>query len=264
MPRRPSKEGWQAITFATLRDLQWHRVGELFEAVRAQIPLHFAMRHAVRLCPDREPPSPGRAYWLLFQACLSEIGVESGSPGSQRKWTDKVRLRYVRNRRCEHCGGPVIKSGWTSKLRVTCLACEAAPTEPSPLSEYEQALPGYLAEVQRRIRDIEAMVARGPPKAEGPRLEVLYPRFKEARDQTRSAAAQHRQRGATDLARAELLYKAARPHHGSEGWTADRALATAQARFNGDPLLGVSPRVARRAWAVARQKLSGKAGKQRR
>src|SRR4029077_9874198 len=128
--------GWQADMFAKLRDREWHQVGDLYEEVATRIPLHHAMRHAMRQSSRRGTealPATTAARWGLFIETLGHIGVETDGPRG-RKWTHHVRLRYVRDRVCDHCGGPVSKAVWASKSLVTCLACTGG-TKPAPAPE---------------------------------------------------------------------------------------------------------------------------------
>jgi hypothetical protein len=127
---------WQTAIFLKLRDREWHQLGALFEQVETQIPLHLAMRRAMNPARGRsELPTATEARWVMFRDMVSMTGVETSGDQSRFKWTDKVRLRYVADRVCEDCRGPVIKAGWTSGrgkygMRVICLACEAGADQP--------------------------------------------------------------------------------------------------------------------------------------
>jgi hypothetical protein len=125
---------WQAQTFERLRDREWYKLGDLFEAVQAQIPLHTAMRHVMQAHYGRvELPANSEARWRLFLQAIGTIGVESNGNPRRRLYIDCVRMRYVAGRTCDHCAGPVIKAGWQSRTLVACLACEApAPEVPAP------------------------------------------------------------------------------------------------------------------------------------
>jgi hypothetical protein len=122
--------GWQAEVFARLRDRQWHKLGELFEAVEQQIPLHYAMRYVMHPGRSRtrtEMPVNSVARWEYFLSTVGTIGIESDGDPCKRKWSDHARLRYVADQVCGDCGGPVIKATWAAHHSVACLACEAAP-----------------------------------------------------------------------------------------------------------------------------------------
>ncbi len=140
------KDSWQSRTYQRLRDRGWYRVGDLFEAIKTEIPLHLAMRATMNASRGlTELPDGTTARWRKFLICLSHIGVEtSGNPHSF-KWQDVVRLRYVDGRACEDCGGPVIKRSWATGRctvdrapQVACLACEAAAEVPQTI--FEEAL----------------------------------------------------------------------------------------------------------------------------
>jgi len=145
--------GWQADTFARLRDREWHRIGDLFEAVEAQIPLHIAMRHAMRQSKrlDGAMPANSTARWEVFQQTLGTIGVECERLRN-RKWADEVRLRHVDGRVCGECGGPVIKSRWSARptlnnSAITCLACEHPKPAETPIPAPAPKRPVELPEV---------------------------------------------------------------------------------------------------------------------
>lgn len=139
---------WQADIFARLRDREWHHLGELFEMVQERIPLHTAMRHAMlRRKPD-DFPANGTARWELFLQTLRIIQVESDGDPKHRRYTDRVRLKYVAGKSCAACAGPVIKTGWASHDHVTCLACTAPPVQVPPPVYREKPMPEYRA---RRI-----------------------------------------------------------------------------------------------------------------
>jgi hypothetical protein len=133
---------WQDKVFDRLRDREWHEIGPLFEEIEEQIPLHFAMRHAVREGrADRDNlPNSGAARWRYFLHCLGVIGVEraDGNRAQPWKWSEKVQLRYLPGKTCPDCDGPVLKATWSSKTptRYTCLACvppmAAAVVIPTP------------------------------------------------------------------------------------------------------------------------------------
>jgi len=154
--------GWQADIFAKLRDREWHLAGDLYQEVETRIPLHIAMRHAMRRTKrqgSEELPANSTARWELFIGTLAHIGVETDGRPRGRKWTDHVRLRYVRDRVCEHCGGPVIKASWQARSKVKCLACEAPPKPipepvpapmPVPAPPPPQAPPLQLQELYQR------------------------------------------------------------------------------------------------------------------
>jgi hypothetical protein len=139
---------WQAKIFDRLRNRGWHQLGELFESVEADIPLHIAMRHAMQPHYGRvELPANSEARWRLFLATVANIGIESDG-GKKRIWTDRVRLRYVANRMCDLCNGPVIRATWQARSRVACLACQppapkiSAPIAPQPVVVTTTPRPG--------------------------------------------------------------------------------------------------------------------------
>ena len=124
---------WQAELFQRLRDREWHRLGDLFEAFQHRIPLHFAMRHVMQPCYGRtELPANSEARWRCFLTNIANVGIESTGAGNRRKYTDMVRLKYVAGRRCGACGGPVIRASFSARERVACLACEARTRRPAP------------------------------------------------------------------------------------------------------------------------------------
>jgi hypothetical protein len=97
---------------------QWMLAGELFDEVRIDIPLHIAMRQAMR---QRQrtgvPPAPAIAQWMLFAHGLRTMGCIDREPcglttGSGRKndwrYPDRIRLQPVADMACETCGGPMI------------------------------------------------------------------------------------------------------------------------------------------------------------
>lgn len=137
---------WQTLTYLRLRGTGpegaggrgWHRIGALFEAVEAEIPLHLAMRVAMQPGRGRtELPTNSEARWVKFLNGLSAIGVETSGERGAFKWQDEVRLRYVADRACPQCGGPVIKAGWQARHTVACLACDS----PAPVPVEVPAVP---------------------------------------------------------------------------------------------------------------------------
>lgn len=135
--------GWQADIFERLRDREWHHLGELFEMVETEIPLHHAMRAAMQESRGRtEMPNIYTARWDKFRLVLSSIGVETSGNSKRRKLNDQVRLRYVPGRTCAQCAGPVIKATWTARRDVVCLHCNPpvlASFTAAPVSREEPA-----------------------------------------------------------------------------------------------------------------------------
>jgi hypothetical protein len=71
-----------------------------------------------------------------------------------------------------------------------------------------------------------------------------------------AAPSSRRQKGATDQARADLLYEAARAHAGADAWSTDLALAEARKQFPKNPLFAAqSIRTFSAAWVIARNRL---------
>jgi hypothetical protein len=125
---------WQAQIYERLHDREWHKLGDLFEAVEARIPLHHAMRHAMQATFRRvEFPPNSEARWRLFLSTISTIGIESDGNPRRRLYTDQVRLHYVAGHTCEHCDGPVIRASWSSPKSVVCLACATPTAVPVPV-----------------------------------------------------------------------------------------------------------------------------------
>jgi hypothetical protein len=81
-------------------------LGPLFNEVKEQIPLHYAMRYASRLY-GTDKVSGDKAQWLYFTNVVSLLGVErNSSPRAGYAYIDHVRLRAVPGRTCDTCGGP--------------------------------------------------------------------------------------------------------------------------------------------------------------
>jgi hypothetical protein len=129
---KPAKS-WRQTLFESLRDRQWHRVGDLFDAVEKDIPVHFAMRRVMRGKPEcTELPIIFEARRRAFETTLSSIGVEGETADGRSRgfdWNARIRLAYLSGRSCGGCGGPVIRTGWSSVRSVACPAC-AAPSPP--------------------------------------------------------------------------------------------------------------------------------------
>jgi hypothetical protein len=118
---------WQTLVYKKLRNRDWFTVGVLFEEVEAEIPLHKATRWylAQPRNKDKPIPSSSEARWRYFRYDLSRIGVEREPYNKYRiDWNDKVRLSYVNGKSCPDCGGPVIRSTWSTARHTICLACE--------------------------------------------------------------------------------------------------------------------------------------------
>jgi hypothetical protein len=171
--------GWQAEVFARLRDRQWHKIGDLFEAVEQEIPLHYAMRHTMQ--PGRrqraEMPVNSVARWDYFLSVLSSIGIEGDGDPHKRKWSDHARLRYVADRVCEACGGPVIRATWTGK-QIACLACEAAAAVPREFAPAKEVQIVVVDDPVRPISEkvqVPAIAMQAPMPAPGkPSLAWVY------------------------------------------------------------------------------------------
>jgi hypothetical protein len=126
---------WQQHVFDRLKDREWHTLGDLFEQVELQIPIHIAMRYAMQSKKFDELPVPMHARWMLFKSTIALIGIEDECAKRQpRTCSTRVRLRYRANQSCAHCGGSVIRASWRSNT-VVCLACESAPAEAIPKYE---------------------------------------------------------------------------------------------------------------------------------
>lgn len=153
---------WQSDLFDLIRDRQWYQVGELFEICESQIPLHLAMRRA--MAPSRyrtELPTNFEARLLAFRMILSVFGVETETPPRGRRygtpkfqWNTRIRLRYLANRSCPVCRGPVIKASWSIRAAdygacaASCLACEKPP---APVITF----PGLLEQRRRLLTLID-------------------------------------------------------------------------------------------------------------
>ena len=117
---------WQAEVYMWLRQApgeRWMYLGELFERVRVKIPLHYAMRNAVRLShkPDVLPGDGDHAQWQYFKSMLHRMNVEhAGGPSKRWQCGDRVRLRWIDGRACERCGGPVVWATWSGRTDVVC------------------------------------------------------------------------------------------------------------------------------------------------
>jgi hypothetical protein len=119
--------GWQAQVFARLRAApdEWQRLNDLFETVEANIPLHYAMRHAMQ-------PNYGRtelllnthARWLLFLKCLHRMAEAEPVAGPRWRLTHCVRLR---RETCVRCGNAGYPESWRSR-RFVC-QCRNHPQE---------------------------------------------------------------------------------------------------------------------------------------
>jgi hypothetical protein len=146
------KDSWQARIFLRLRDRGWYRIGDLFESIETEIPLHLAMRNAMNNARGLgELPDGTTARWRKFLSVLSAIGVETSGNRYNFKWGDVVRLRHVEGCVCDDCGGPVIKASWASGRyvagrppQVACLACEAAAAAPAPAVVEKAPLPAVI------------------------------------------------------------------------------------------------------------------------
>lgn len=125
---------WQKHVFQRLReapDERWLCMGDLFDEVRTQIPLHFAMRHYLNGRNSAPIPSNDRAQWLYFSHTVREMGIDREGLPRRARYSDRIRLRYVEDKSCESCHGPVIKASWSLTTSVCCLACERRP-QPMP------------------------------------------------------------------------------------------------------------------------------------
>jgi hypothetical protein len=123
---------WQSDVYDLLRTREWCCVGVLFELVESQIPVHFAMRHAVRA--HREDASVDAARWMLFTFWVTQMRVERKPATKTWRWNDEVRLRYVLGQQCPECCGPVLRAGYSANCkRVVCLACSTIPPVPVPV-----------------------------------------------------------------------------------------------------------------------------------
>jgi len=160
----------------------WVALGELFSEVEQDIPLHFAMRCAVRLARRDLPTTGIHAQWLYFKAMLHRMNLERR--GSSKRWTyaDQVRVRSIPKRACPNCGHRVVWATWCGRTKVVCLACEAAKTTPrapeqAPSPAFEVIKGGctkarswwFRATVRqvKRAAGIEAEGERAPPNGVG-------------------------------------------------------------------------------------------------
>lgn len=172
---------WQEHAYTRLcqaPDEGWLALGELFEQMQPEIPLHFAMRYAVRLTRNGKMPSGIHAQWLYFKGMLNRMHIERKGSGKRWTYADQVRVRPVRERACTHCEGPVVWATWSGRTDVRCLACEAAettplapkrePSEPFITQLFTKARSWWLRTTVRqakRATGIEMEGQRAPPDA---------------------------------------------------------------------------------------------------
>lgn len=126
---------WQEIVYARLRDGEWHTMGELFDLIEMQLPLHFAMREVVRRQgkirePERIVPNT-HARWRYFITLCSQMRLEARGGASYgtrctRSALTEVRFRYDKGKVCPQCGGPVIPRTVFSRHLVACVSCDWA------------------------------------------------------------------------------------------------------------------------------------------
>src|SRR5262245_7224759 len=162
-----ARVSWQARIYERFRAApdEWISLGELFEEVKLDIPLHYATRHALRVQAPNSPMVSGdKAQWLFFTQVVSKIGVERLGEGRFWAYGNRVRLRHVVGRLCEKCAGPVVKSAWSSKHTVVCVHnCEVrqaeAPTPVAPVAAAPLPMPKPF-NMQLVLRHVHRNIAR--------------------------------------------------------------------------------------------------------
>ena len=121
------KHSWQVRVYDILKDREWHKLGDMFQLVELDIPLHFAQRHArgQRRLQEGDPlPFNTMARWMKFRSIVGTTGVDIAEPEDRNdfKWNTHVRLKLL-DRACPKCGGDMIPAGWKARKMGRCLSC---------------------------------------------------------------------------------------------------------------------------------------------